>query len=103
MAYKIVKTRSALQDLEHILGYMTSTLADPGAASAFADKVEDCYTNLEQMPMMYGYCHDSHLRAWGYHKAVIKNHIMIYKVDEEDKTVIILRFFYSGQDYERLI
>lgn len=103
MAYEIVETRSALQDLEHILDYMTCTLADPDAASAFVDKVESCYANLGQMPMMYGYCRDPRLRARGYHKAVIKNHIMIYKVDEEDGTVTILRFFYSGQDYEKLI
>ena len=52
---------------------------------------------------MYELCRDPRLRALEYHKAVIKNFIMVYKVDEAAKTVHILRFFYGRQDYEKLI
>lgn len=36
-------------------------------------------------------------------KAGIRNYIMIYKVNESKKEVIILRFFHGRQDYEKLI
>ena len=103
MAYEIIKTELAEQDLDSILGYMVLSLANPSAAASFADAVEACYSDLEKMPLMYELCRDSQLRALAYHKAVIKNYIMVYKVDEAAKNVHILRFFYGRQDYEKLI
>lgn len=103
MAYKIIHTESAEQDLDNILGYMVYSLANPSAAASFADAVAACYSDLEKTPLMYELCHDPRLRTLEYHKAVIKNYIMVYKVDEPTKTVYILRFFYGRQDYERLL
>ena len=53
MAYKIIKTRLAEQDLDNILGYIVLSLANPSAAASFADAVEACYSDLEKMPLMY--------------------------------------------------
>lgn len=103
MAYKIDETELALQDLDNIISYVALTLANPSAAASFADEVEECYSNLEQMPLMYGFCSDPRLRALGYHKAILKNYVMVYKVDEAQKTVSILRFFHGRQDYEKLL
>lgn len=103
MAYKIIMTELAEQDLDHILGYIAHALANPSAAASFANAVEACYSDLEELPLMYELCHDPRLRALEYHKAVIKNYIMVYRVDETAKTVYILRFFYGRQDYEKLI
>lgn len=52
---------------------------------------------------MYELCRDPRLHTLEYHKAVIKNFIMVYKVDKAAKAVHILRFFYGRQDYEKLI
>lgn len=103
MAYKIFETELALQDLDSILSYIALTLNNPSAASSFADEVEKCYSRLEEMPLMFELCHDPRLYTLGYHKAVIKNYVMVYKVDEVEMTVTVLRFFYSRQDYEKLI
>ncbi len=103
MAYKIVETELAVQDLDSILSYIALSLANPAAASAFAAAVEDCYSSLEEMPFLFELCRDPRLRALGYHKAVIKNYVMVYKVDEDARTVNILRFFYGRQDYGKLI
>lgn len=103
MAYRIVETELALRDLDSILSYIALTLSNLSAAASFADEIEKCYSNLEEMPLMCEFCHDPRLRVLGYRKAVIKNYVMVYKVDEAEKTVIILRFFYGRQDYERMI
>ena len=81
MAYKIIKTELAEQDLDSILGYMVHSLANPSAAASFADAVEACYSDLEKMPLMYELCRDPRLRALEYHKTVIKNYTMVYKVN----------------------
>ena len=107
MAYKLVETPLAQQDLDAILSYLTLALENPTAATAFANEVEKCYTALEQMPYLYEQCRDPQLSAKGYRKAVIKavikHYLLIYRVDEERKIVSLLRFFYGRQNYEKLL
>ncbi len=103
MAYKIVETEMALQDLNSILAYIALTLANPSAAASLADEIESCYVDLEKMLLMFARCHDPRLRAQGYRKAAIKDYVMVYKVDEPTKTVLVMRFFYGRQGHEKLI
>ena len=103
MAYKIVKTDSFQRDLDGAVGYIVLSLTNKTAAASLLDAVEKIYDDLERMPLMYGFCDDPHLRDLKYHKAVIKNYIMVYTVDEDANVVMILRFFHSRQDYEKLI
>lgn len=69
MGYKLIETRLASQDLDNILDTWLSA------------------------------CKILRLRAKGYRKAVIRNYVLIYKVDEKNRTVLLLRFFYGKQDY----
>ena len=101
MGYKVVLTEAAQEDLDGILGHIAHSLANPMAALAFADAVERCYSNLEQMPRMYETCQDSRLSSLGYRKAVIINYFLVYKIQERTKTVYVLRFFYGRQDYAK--
>ena len=103
MAYKIIETELAQQDLSDIVDYILGTLENPSAVATFLDEVEACYDNLEQHPLMFEACHDPRLGTLGYRKAIIRNYIMIYKVIESTKTVSIMRFFHGRQDYEKLI
>ncbi len=79
------------------------SLENPTAATAFANEVEKCYTALEQMPYLYEQCRDPRLSSKGYRKAVIKHYLLIYRVDEAQKTVYLLRFFYGRQNYDTLL
>ena len=103
MAYKLVETALAQADLDAILSYLTLSLENPAAATAFANEVEKCYTALEQMPYLYEQCRDPRFSSKGYRKAVIKHYLLIYRVDEAQKTVYLLRFFYGRQNYETLL
>ena len=87
MAYKLVETALAQADLDAIL----------------SNEVEKCYAALEQLPYLYEQCRDPRLSSKGYRKAVIKHYLLIYRVDEAQKTVYLLRFFYGRQNYETLL
>ena len=101
--YKLIITELAHQDLDNIVSYIVVRLANPAAASSFLDEINKCYEYLRNNPIMYSKCYDSRLEKEGYRKAVIKNYIMVYKVDEDTKMVSILRFFYGAQDYGKMI
>ena len=103
MGYRIEITPPASNDLDEIVTYIARELENPIAAGSFLDEVDACYENLESMPFMYGECRDPQLRALKYRRAVIRNYVMVYRVDENIKTVYVMRFFYGARDYERLI
>ena len=101
--YKLIVAELAHQDLDNIVSYIAIQLANPTAAGDFLDEVAKCYGYLKSNPMMYAKCQDKRLEKEGYRKALIKNYVLVYKINEASKTVSILRFFYSAQDYVKLI
>ena len=101
--YRVDISDRAEQDLDRIVAYISERLAVPKAAADFVDAVLECFGQLENNPYLYEQCRDTILRKEGYRRAVIKNYIMVYKVNEDAKAVIVHRFFYGRQDYIRSI
>jgi toxin ParE1/3/4 len=101
--YKLVVTELAHRDLDNIVAYIAIELANSAAAANLLNEVEKCYEHLKSNPLMYARCHDPRLEKEGYRRATIKNYVLVYKVDEPSKTVIIYRFFYGAQNYVKLI
>ena len=101
--FNLLVTELAHQDLDHIISYIAVKLSNPKAAGDFLDEVTVCYGFLKSNPMMYERCQDRRLGEEGYRKALIKNYVLVYKINEESKIVSIMRFFYGAQDYTKLI
>jgi len=101
--YRVQVSDHAERDLDKIISYIADNLAAPMSATVFANAVYDCYDNLENNPYMYEECRDAKLKSEGYRRAVIKNYVLLYKVNDDAKIVIAHRFFYGRQDYVNLI
>lgn len=103
MACKLVKTNSFHRDLDAVIAYIVLSLENRIAAASLLDAIEQSYDEIARLPLMYEAFRDPYLKELGYRKAVIRNYIMVYKVDERAKTVYILRLFHGRQDYEKLL
>jgi len=101
--YRLVISELAHRDLDNIVSHIAVQLANPIAAANFLDEVEKCYGYLKSNPLMYERCQDAFLEKEGFRKTTVKNYMLVYKVDEAAKVVIIHRFFYGAQDYVKLI
>lgn len=101
--YKISLTEKATADFDRIIAYIALELANPTAATDFAEEVVKCYDGLRHMPYMYEKSQDKRLQDMGCRKATIKNYIMLYRVAEAEQTVYVMRFFYGARNYEKLI
>jgi len=101
--YKLIITKFAHEDLDNIIAYIAIQLANPKAATNFLNEIEKCYDYLKRNPLMYELCNSMLLEKECYRKVVVKNYVLIYKVDETAKEVTIYRFFYGAQDYMRLL
>lgn len=103
LAYDLFVTEAAHVDLEEVLDYIAINLSNPAAAVNLLDQVEACYDQLRQFPFLYESCRDLRLRELGYRKVVIGSFVLVYHPLETEKIVNVLRFFYGGRDYEKLI
>lgn len=101
--YKLSVTEKADNDLDEIIEHITFKLKNPSAATAMLNEINECYELLQTSPYMYEPCRDKQLSKRGYRKATIKNYVMIYEVLEPVQTVRIMRFFYGGRNYVKLL
>ena len=101
--YNVEISDRAENDLDNIIVYIAQNLAAPKAASDFADKIFDCYDNLERNPYMYGVCHDPRLHKEGYRRALVKNYVVVFKIYEDTKDVHVHAIFHGSQDYVNLV
>lgn len=103
MAYELIVTQDATDDLDNILHYIVEDLSNPDAAHKLLEQVEHCYQQLCDFPLLYESCRNLRLRSKGYRKIPIGNFLLIYRPDEKTHQIHILRFFYGRRDYEKLL
>ncbi|MCL2433271.1 MAG: type II toxin-antitoxin system RelE/ParE family toxin [Clostridia bacterium] len=103
MEYKLDISETAQKDLDEILTYITETLFAPDAAARFADEVETCYLRLQANPFIYAISHMPQLAKKGFRRAPVKNHLILYKIDEAKQIVYITRIFYGARNYTALV
>lgn len=101
--YKLVITELAQDDLDGIVSYIAVNLASPIAAGGFLDELAKCYDNLKNNPFIYAKSSDLRLEKEGYRKALIKSYVLIFKIIEQQNTVVVYRVFYGGSDYFKLV
>lgn len=103
MKYDVIISAEAHNDIDNVLDYIVNSLKNPTAAKNLLGKIEESYVDLADNPFMYAHCNDSRLQNDGYRKVVINNYVLIYRVDEAENIVYVVRFFYGRQNYIELI
>ncbi|EEG78795.1 type II toxin-antitoxin system RelE/ParE family toxin [Dethiobacter alkaliphilus] len=87
MTYNLIVSKEAHEDIDAIVHYIANELANPTAAVTLLNDVEKSYHAVVENPSMYSLCHDARLSSKGYRKIVVKNYLILYRVDDEAKTV----------------
>jgi plasmid stabilization system protein ParE len=103
MEYNLIITSKAEQDFNDILDYLVNELYSPKAATDFADAVQKCYELIKLNPELFMLSDLDELAESGYRRALIKNYILLYKVNNKDQIITIHRFFHGMQNYVVLI
>ena len=103
MGYKLIVSKEAHEDVDEIAGYIAHELKNMAAASGFLDDVEKSYRSLTENPRLFALCDDARLQREGYRKAVIKNYLVLYRIDEEKKAVYVVRVVYGPRNYPELL
>jgi plasmid stabilization system protein ParE len=96
MHYQVILSPLALDDLEQIVRYVASH--DPQAAESLGNRLLDHAENLRDLPQR-----GSSVRSRpGVRKLLLWPYLIFYRVNEQSRTVEILRFWHGAQDPKQL-
>lgn len=98
MKYKLIFAPEFTRDLDNTFSYIIQTLIAPKAAKMLMKEIDRSIMNLVDFPEMYPLC-DEPLDALKYRKIIIKNYVIIYSANHEEKSINLLRCFYGKSNY----
>lgn len=97
--YKILVSETYHKDLKDIIHYIYHNLDAPLTTPALLDEIESAVSALSVMPFRYGLVDDAYLHRKKFRKCLVKNYIIFYKVNKENKTVMIHRILHARQKW----
>lgn len=103
MAYRIVLTAKADEQLRDIVLYRAEVAGNAEAALEFLDRLKQKIDRLADFPESGSFPRYGALRARGYRVLIAEKHLVFYKVDKERKMVIIYAIVDGRRDYLNLI
>ena len=103
MSYSLNITDIAEEDILATVKYIADILKNPIAANNLLDEIERHEKILEDTPGIYTFVRDEYLAGKGLRYVTIKNFMLFYTIDEENKIVNIIRFLYGRRDWKNIL
>ena len=103
MKYQINITAKAARDLHEAADYIEYTLLNSKAADDLLDKVETEIQKLVFMTQKHSIIDDPVFAAWEIRMIAIRNYLAFYVIDEDEKTVYIVRFLYGKRNWNDIL
>ena len=101
--YKILRTDKAEDQLRDIIFYIADDSGNIDIALRYLEKIETAINRLQEFPNSGSIPRYSILKKQGYRVVIVEKHLAFYKVNEEDKTVIIYAIVDGRREYNNLI
>lgn len=103
MKYKILRTDKAEDQLRDIIFYIADSSGNVDIARAYLDKIETAINRLTGLPMSGSIPRYSILKRQGYRVVIIDKHLVFYKVNEDEKLVIVHAIVDGRREYLNLV
>ena len=97
--YQVVMLSEAYNNIDEIYEYISKHLLEPQIALNMVDSIEEAILSLEQMPKRGAPRRHGVYASKGYRQLFVKNYTIIYRINEEDKQVIIVTVRYSKSEF----
>ena len=103
MAYRIMRTEKANDQLRDIVLYRAEAAGSAEAGLALLDELEAGFSRLSAFPESGSPPRYASLRARGYRVLIVEKYLAFYKADREAETVTIYAVVDGRRDYLRLV
>ena len=98
MDYKVTLTPQAIDQIHEIVNYISHTLQEPEITKHWVDFLYKEISGLNFMPSRYPLTDEEPWRTNGIRKMPVKNFLVYYLIDEENKTVSAIAVIYGRRD-----
>ncbi len=89
----------AYRDLDGIYAYIADTLIEPSIVVKLVDSLEEAVFSLESMPQRGALRKKGAYAYKGYHQLFVGNFMVLYRIAEAKKQVIIITIRYSKSEF----
>lgn len=103
MKYKVLRTDKAEEQLREIIFYIADDSGSIDIALKYLDKIEHAVMQLEDFPYIGSIPKYAILRKQGYRVLIVERHLVFYKVNEDEKFVIIYAIVDGRREYRNLL
>lgn len=103
MKYTVNLTEKAKEDIGGIFEYISNVLCEKEVAINIINLLQKNILSLDEMPRRYRCYENEPWNSQGLHIMSVKKYLVFYLIDEETKTVNVIRVVYGSRDYETLI
>jgi plasmid stabilization system protein ParE len=101
--YSVHITDIAERDILFTIKYIANVLKAPVSANHLLDEIEKYENILENTPNMYSFVPDEYLTTKGLKYVMVKNYMLFYTINEEEKIVTVVRFLYGHRDWKNIL
>ena len=103
MSYLVHITSTAERDIIYAADYIEFSLKNPTATDNLLDVVTEQIGSLSDLSKKFRLVDDPVLASLGIRFVIIKNYLAFYTIDEENETVIIIRFLYKKSNWTSIL
>ena len=97
--YEVEYTEECIEEMVEIYNYISTELKSDNVAKKLISKVNEKILSLEKIPDIYMKIGKSDKLNREYHRMVVKNYIVLYTIDYDNKKVYISRMIYGKRNY----
>lgn len=100
MSYSLKITDEADELIDSIIYYLVYKLKSKQAARTLLEEMQNAYDAIAENPYLFQKTEDLYLKHKGYHKAPVKNYVILYTINESEKVVNISGVFHDLENYK---
>ena len=97
--YEVKVSPRAAADIDDVYNYIADDFKDIGAAEKYADILDEAILSLDTMPYRGAERKIGAFANRGYRQLFVKNFTIVYRIDEDNKRVIIVTVRYSRSSF----
>ena len=96
--YKVKMNPRAIRELDSIYGYIANEKMAPENARGQIDRIKMAILGLDTFPYSHQARNEGRFAEKGYRQLLVDNYIVIFRVDESNKTVYVVTIQYQGRN-----
>ena len=101
--YSVIYSSKAKDDLIEIYSHIAFDLQVPDIAEGQVNRIRKTIRSLDFMPSRYITVEWEPWKSMRMHQVPVDNFVVYYVVNDDSRTVTVIRIFYGGRDIEDII